>query len=296
MNKEFWNERIETLKAFRHGWWNEDYFEFLVKSVWKIDRPVRVVDFGCGFGYMGILLMPLLPQGSTYTGIDIGDKLLCEAKLIFSDSEYNSNFIKADLTEYEAKSEYDIAICQAVLRHIPNSKNILKVMVDSVVADGMVVCMEADRDIDNAGSYYSGIDYAGMGKTKLLMKMWKNELQSGGRDYQVGIKIPQYMQELGLKDIQIRVNDRAKFVNPCLNSEENEKEYDSIVTSSGWNSDMGIEENQKYLNNLIDAGLTKAEAETFYNCEMKIKSHVIENKKDVFIVRVPCMLISFGKK
>ncbi|WP_408070210.1 hypothetical protein [Butyrivibrio sp. JL13D10] len=32
--------------------WNNDYFEFLVKCVWKIDKPVRIIDFGCGYGFL----------------------------------------------------------------------------------------------------------------------------------------------------------------------------------------------------------------------------------------------------
>jgi hypothetical protein len=40
------------------------------------------------------------------------------------------------------------------------------------------------------------------------------EYANGGRDYRLGIKIPEYMQELGLHDVNVRVNDRVKFTNP----------------------------------------------------------------------------------
>ncbi|NGZ76627.1 class I SAM-dependent methyltransferase [Saccharibacillus alkalitolerans] len=67
-----WNSRIEYLKASRGSIWNDDYLEFLVQRVWKIDRPARIVDFGCGLGFMGALLLSALPAGSSYTGIDKG--------------------------------------------------------------------------------------------------------------------------------------------------------------------------------------------------------------------------------
>ena len=51
--------------------WNDDYMEFLIEKVWKINNPVDLIDFGCGIGFMGLMLLPLLPKGSTYTGIDI---------------------------------------------------------------------------------------------------------------------------------------------------------------------------------------------------------------------------------
>ena len=123
MNESYWNERLEFLKAIRTGWCNDDYIEFLVEKVWKISKPVNIIDFGCGFGYIGLLLLPILPKGSTYTGIDISDTLLDDAKNIFADSGYNTKFIKADLNEYMPTESYDLAISQAVLRHIPNAKN-----------------------------------------------------------------------------------------------------------------------------------------------------------------------------
>ena len=60
--------------------WNDDYISFLVKEVWKIDKPLNVLDCGCGFGYMRMMLMPLLPEGSTYTGIYFNAHLLQEAE------------------------------------------------------------------------------------------------------------------------------------------------------------------------------------------------------------------------
>ena len=68
--KDYWEDRLAYLKASRRAMWNEDYLRFLVEQVWEIDRPVDVLDCGCGFGYMGRMMLPLLPEGSTYTGID----------------------------------------------------------------------------------------------------------------------------------------------------------------------------------------------------------------------------------
>lgn len=42
--------------------------------------------------------------------------------------------------------KYDIAISQAVLRHIPNAKSILSKMIESVLSGGLVICMETDSE------------------------------------------------------------------------------------------------------------------------------------------------------
>ena len=61
------DEYLQNCYLLQH---NDDYLEFLVKQVWKLDQPCRVVEFGCGTGKMGLKLLPLLPEGSSYTGID----------------------------------------------------------------------------------------------------------------------------------------------------------------------------------------------------------------------------------
>ena len=51
-----WNEKLEYLQTTRQNMWNDDYFEFLVKNVWKLDKPINIIDFGCGYGYLGTKL------------------------------------------------------------------------------------------------------------------------------------------------------------------------------------------------------------------------------------------------
>ena len=158
MNAKYWDNKVEWLKAIRTGWFNVDYIEFLVEKVWKIHKPVNIIDFGCGFGYVGLILLPILPKGSTYTGIDISDNLLNEAKNIFANSDYKTTFVKEDLNNYIPNKKYDIAISQAVLRHIPNAKFILEKMIQSVASGGLVICMETDMEMEKAGQYFSGLD------------------------------------------------------------------------------------------------------------------------------------------
>lgn len=54
------NSKLAYLKNTRDLYYNDDYVSFLVNTVWKITKPVHIVDFGCGYGYLGLVLMPLL--------------------------------------------------------------------------------------------------------------------------------------------------------------------------------------------------------------------------------------------
>lgn len=233
MEKYFWDTQIDYLRNTRRQFWNDDYFEFLVKYVWRLDKPIDVLDFGCGYGYMGMKLMPLLPKGSTYTGIDLGEELLENAKKLFQDAPFESTFIKANLVEYVPLKKYDLAICQAVLRHIPQYKAVLKKMVDSVIDNGTIICIEVNRRMENAGLYIDGIDF-NMDKRDVLVKSkWMEELQNGGRDYLAGIKVPILMEELGIKNVSVRVNDFAEFISPKHDKEEYNEHIKAFMQEHG---------------------------------------------------------------
>lgn len=296
MSESIWNGRLDFLKAIRTGWCNNDYIEFLVEKVWKIKKPVNVIDFGCGFGYIGLLLLPILPKGSTYTGIDLADTLLDEAKNIFANSGYETNFIKADLNEYESNESYDIAITQAVLRHIPNAKNILEKMIKSVVSGGLVICMEPDEETEKAGQYFSGLDYTELDMTVLYRKMFKKELAGGGRDYRFAIKIPIFMQELGLNNIGVRMNDSVKFINPYGDNEEHSRKFNAITSAWGWNKQLSENEKVNLINTLIDRGLNEQEAKRYVNGLSRVSEYVMKNKDDAYIIQTTGTFISYGTK
>lgn len=229
MEKQIWDTRIDYLKYTRNNFWNDDYFEFLVKYVWKLNKPIDIIDFGCGYGFLGIKLLPLLPDGSTYTGVDIGEKLLKNATQIFSTSSYKTKFINADLTDFIPDKKYDLAICQAVLRHIPEYKSVLSKMIDCVVNSGKVICIEPNRRMENAGLFINGEEINYTERDNIINKKWLLEVQEGGRDYMAGIKVPVLMEEMGLKDVGIRVNDFVEFVSPNQDKDKYSEHIDMFL-------------------------------------------------------------------
>lgn len=84
MSEYYWDNQIDYLKRTRGLYYNDDYLDFLIQRVWKLNEPVRIIDYGCGYGYLGLKLLPMLPKGSSYTGVDKGEALIRKAKDIFS--------------------------------------------------------------------------------------------------------------------------------------------------------------------------------------------------------------------
>jgi len=269
--------------------WNADYMQFLIERVWRIERPVDIVDFGCGRGFLGGLMLPLLPEGSSYTGIDNGGLLLKEAREIFAGSPYKTDFMKADLLEYEPVRKYDMAVCQAVLMHIPRAIGVLKKMRDSVIPGGKVVCVEISRDIANSAMYFHGVDYSNMLNLGILQKLWLNDLKRDGTDYNIGLKIPVYMAEIGLKDIGVRQNDCVNFVHP---EAENYAERRESFAAGGWDDPIGARES--FVEALMKRGLTMEEAVYQYEAEGILRGYVRDNSDTTRIVSASGLVISFG--
>ncbi|MCL1858465.1 MAG: class I SAM-dependent methyltransferase [Oscillospiraceae bacterium] len=266
--------------------------EFLIEKVWKINNPVNIVDFGCGLGFMGIMLLPLLPKGSTYTGIDANKTLLSKAENIFKDSPYKTNFVKKDLTEYIPEKKYDIAVCHTVLQHISNPKKILEKMKDSVIDGGRVICVEIDTITAIAAQYFHGIRQSEiLNLTNYQKQVEINEIENDIHDGHIGMKVPVFMQESGLKDIDVRVNDYVQFINPMGDKNKHENDVKSYMANP-WAKKPG--DKKSSIAWFMDKGYTEKEAEEQYNHQVAKYEYINKNINHDYILNARCLFISCG--
>ena len=157
--KDFWNQKLEYLLRTRKGSWNDDYARFLVSQVWNIDKPISVLDCGCGYGFLGLLLLPHLPEGSVYTGIDFAEDLIKKGKNLFESQRTEATFLCKNVFEYSAENQYDLVICQAVLRHLDNPAAFIQKIITFAEPGGYVVCIDSNREFECCGLYIDGMDY-----------------------------------------------------------------------------------------------------------------------------------------
>jgi trans-aconitate methyltransferase len=88
----FWGKANEYLRDCYLLQHNDDYLEFLVNRVWGLKSPCQLIEFGCGAGKMGMKLLPLLPLGSTYTGMDQSAALISEARQVWARAPFQAEF------------------------------------------------------------------------------------------------------------------------------------------------------------------------------------------------------------
>ncbi len=289
MEPYYWDTQIEYLKRTRDLYYNDDYLNFLVTTVWKISKPVHIVDFGCGFGYLGLKLLPLLPKGSKYTGIDKGQQLINKAKEYFENLPYETEFIVADTNEVQLEGKYDIAVCHAFLLHMSDPKKMLQRMVNSITNGGKIICFEPHwisgmSSYELGGSLQSQIVPLGV-----LQKLFEESTNKTGKDGNVGAKVPKYLSELGVKNIECRVSDKVNFLHADQDQLEKEKLFYSLKEDGVGGEPV---EKDQFIESLMKRGVTVKESQEQFEAELLFSQvfHI-----DSSFIYAPNMKITFGE-
>lgn len=258
MEPYYWDNQIEYLKKSISLYYNDDYLEFLVNRVWKVDRPVKMVDFGCGFGHLGIRLLPLLPSGSEYVGIDAGTKLIEHAQELFKDSTYRTEFIAGDFNAITFEQKFDIAVCHAVLLHMKDPISILKRMIGCVKKDGKVIAFEPHWIGNSSSFHFEGLEQSTVIPLGQLQELFERDAKRTGKDGNIGLKLPLYFNRLGLRNVQCRVSDKVNVYDPIVISDS--KLYEAMQFSAPGDQET-------FINRLIERGMSPEEAVRQYECE-----------------------------
>lgn len=290
-DRDSWNKKSENVHKGRRYFWNDDYLKFLVEHIWKIKTPIDVIDFRCGDGYLGMKLINLLPLGSTYTGLD-NEFFLNEAKSTFEKSQCHTEFIESDLYSFESDKKYDLAICHAGLRHMNKPIDMLEGMKLSVKKDALIVCVEVNREFENDGLFIDEINYEYLCTGFDFHQLWSKEFECEGRDYAIGMKLPFYMKQIGLRDIDVRVNDKALYVHPDLPNYQ--EIIEDITKINGWNMPFDISEKEKIVELFMNRGMDRFKAEAYFERHNILVDYFKNDNNTKSFLKVNGLIVSFG--
>ncbi|WP_458126493.1 class I SAM-dependent methyltransferase [Paenibacillus sp. Z3-2] len=288
MSDYYWDDQIDYLKNTRWLYYNDDYLEFLVQRVWKIEKSVDIIDYGCGYGYLGLKLLPLLPEGSTYTGLDKGEELIKQAKEIFSKTSYQTTFIVDDIETMQVKLQYDIAMSHAFLLHMTEPISVLQKMIDSVVDEGRIICFEPHWIANMSNYELHGLEQSKIIQLGVLQKLFEEDAKRSGRDGNIGMKIPILLSQLGMRNVECRVSDKVNFLDQHMADSDKEKLFHALKEEG-----LGQEPNARneLVAQLIERGLNPEEANRQYEAESIFSRSFSENS---WLTYAPNMKITSG--
>ncbi len=290
----YWEEQMERVKQWKFLFLNDDYLDFLVHRVWRITRPVSLLDFGCGYGYLGLMLLPLLPEGSTYTGIELSKVYIREGEKLFADTPYPHEFICADIYEYHPSAEYDIVISLMLFSYLLKPELLLDKMKSSVKENGLVIGIDINLEMEHAG-IFTGLEVSDPpSENPDYKKIWKTELEKGERDYRMGTKLPYLFSRFGLNNIQARMSDRI-FVwdSKNLASVPDKEEYKELFSKFRYVClhDDPVRNGYAYY---LQRGVNWSEIDYYMDYNKMLKQYL--EKDNIFVARPSCLIITWGTK
>lgn len=125
-------------------------------------------------------------------------------------------------------------------------------------------------------------------KLGALQKLFEKDTQRNGKDGNIGMKIPIYLSELGVKNIECRVSDRVNFLDSNMHHNDKNDWFQSLK-EEGIAGDPG--DKQQFIERLIARGLTYDNALAQYEAELRFfKTFHVHSS----LVYAPNMKITFG--
>lgn len=281
----YWNQHADRTKLWKRLYWNDDYFTFLVKEVWRLHDPVNILDFGCGYGFLGMVLLPLLPEESTYTGIDLDGSALEEARCFFKKSPWETRFIRQDIYEYKPETKYDIAIALQLMTYLQRPDEIVQKMKASLKEGGKLILMDTNMEVEQAG-YYSCVEQEEGLERPDFTPIWKREDDHRERDYRMGTKLPALLKSIGMESVQARISDQVILYDPA---DEEKRELSEIFRYVHENKDSSLEGHSYYQSR----GASYAEAALYVDYFQRTKQYF--DSDDPFAVSTSALYFVWGE-
>ena len=289
-----WDDKYDLLSATRPNYHNEDYWRFLVRDVWGMaDGPRRVVDFGCGFGWMGLFLTPMLAVGSEYTGLDRSAALIARGRSLVAERGPAHRFVVGDANAAPFDDDqFDVAIAHALLMHLPDPGRALEEMIRVTRDGGLVVTCDASHNAINALMHVHETDEQDNTPLSLFQAMNAGLRRRTGVDHNIGMKTPVLMRQAGLRGVQARISDAVRLSFPPLDTPEKDRLFTSICDDGLALSPMDEARFEQAVLSMMARGAPRAaeEAELW----REINNDYRTLGRDFHIVAPGLIAISFG--
>jgi ubiquinone/menaquinone biosynthesis C-methylase UbiE len=113
------DERAASYESGRHGRLHKEISDRVVElSLSRVPAPRRVLDVGCGTGYVLRQLAARLPQASEFLGVDAAPKMIEAARSASSDERLN--FVRGTAERLPAgDSAYDLVVSTTSFGQVP---------------------------------------------------------------------------------------------------------------------------------------------------------------------------------
>ena len=264
-----WGSGSEAQNLIRRAerLWNLDYLERIVLPLLNLSSGSHVLDVGCGFGGLTLILAKLCPTVQ-YTGIDLEPQCIEGAKSSAAQLNLtNVNFQEGDANNIPLESNsFDTVICQTVLIHVAEASKVVNEMTRVLKPGGTFMAAEWNErafwfNFENLPENLQSLEWHD--QWFHLTKIYSKGRQILGRgDDKAGTQVAAMALNAGLEDIDIRINDRVQHLVPPYHTPS---ERSILEECQEWFAQEKLDDgDRKWLaENILAGGGTQEDADNF---------------------------------
>jgi len=215
--------RREILIRQRRGIWTPEQVSNLAK-LFRLRPRMKLLDCGCGLGYAMRTWGPYVMPGGKLTGLDPVPELLKKARRNLGRDGLGkaSEFVPGDIRNMPFdNSTFDITIAHVVFCHLAEQERALDEMIRVTKPGGCVAVFDNAISGGPQGAW-ANIHEPSVERELFDLEMGLRALEGlrrlGHGDFRVGCYLPSWMEARGLRDVDVRCNEKVRWVAPPYRS------------------------------------------------------------------------------
>ncbi len=227
---------------YRDFWWNRAFLDMTARRL-DLEKHGSMLDVGCGHGHWTRILAPYLAPQAEITAVDSDPNWYEEnrtLKELFESTGNPFQLYKGDAQRLPFEDDrFDLVTCQTVLIHVPNPAKAIAEMKRVLKPGGTLLCVEPNNIVQSLiktsltknDPIEETLDHI---KYRLIIEKGKKALSRG--DNSLGDLLPGMFAMENLKNIEVRLSDKAIAMYPPYDNEEQVATLKQWMKGSSWKS------------------------------------------------------------
>ncbi|CAN5152387.1 hypothetical protein BH23BAC2_BH23BAC2_00920 [soil metagenome] len=227
---------------YRDFWWNKAFLDMTAARL-ELEKHRSILDVGCGAGHWTRTLAPYLGTNTEITAVDSDPKWYRgneDLKAHFSKTSHSFVLAEGDAQNLPFPNDhFDLVTCQTVLIHVPQPEKALVEMKRVLKPGGTLLCVEPNNIVQSLiktsvtknESIDETLDHI---RYRLIIENGKQKMGAG--DNSLGDLLPGMFARQGLKNIEVRLSDKAIAMYPPYDNKEQMATLKQWMKGSSWKS------------------------------------------------------------
>jgi ubiquinone/menaquinone biosynthesis C-methylase UbiE len=227
---------------YRDFWWNQAFLDLTAQRL-ELRNHKTMLDIGCGNGHWTRIMASFIDKNAEITAVDSDAKWFTENKEL--KEHFSRTGMSFNLREGNAQNlpfpdnSFDFVTCQTLLIHVPDPQKAINEMRRVLKPGGTLLCVEPNNIVQSLtktsltknDSIEETLDHI---KYRLIIEKGKKNMGRG--DNSLGDLLPGMFAMEDLRNIEVRLSDKAIAMYPPYDNEEQLATLKQWMNGSSWKS------------------------------------------------------------